>query len=621
MAICNLFNKFHKNDGSFIMFSQYAEDLNKSATQGQVYRVVPSKYIALNIDYSKITVPEGEDANEYIPRLFQNYYENACAFLRTQSEYDWTPDDAKDLFWEFLSDKGFIELDDYENGSAIIIKEGMFVGDINIQSFNQHDGMGYGEIYCYIGEDDVHSTVSFDMTPNTKKSILYNKDYVMGYDDSDYKEDTLMCKLNVDADTNYGSKYIYNIESTINLSDESDKELSFNTIIILYDTYTNQEDGSLVNLNSDMPLGIYFSGIIGDDKQMTNIISKFIKNGDIYGSGTSYGLKICTRFTVIPREKVDNIKPINITADIDSYYSAYSMVLGQMSEVLEKVNKMTEGNIAGLNQFKQFCSGFKTNMTNVPYIKNVNDKNYWFVNGKNMGVAATDDADIDVDTELNIFSENPVQNKVITNEINDINTDLGTAMTDIEKLNDKVFPLTLNASGGGLYKKGTYEDITITWSLTRGEEKVVPDSATINDSPISFNEPTVFESVSDTTSYVLKVTKSDKVLSKTLTATFIASRYYGFSNKSDANNFSDFNDLIEQPLSTSPAGTYTLVNDNAENYLWLCVPNGMTINKVTSSGFDVPMESPTSISISTDTYNCYRSSSKINPTTMEIVIK
>lgn len=59
------------------------------------------------------------------------------------------------------------------------------------------------------------------------------------------------------------------------------------------------------------------------------------------------------------------------------------------------------------------------------------------------------------------------------------------------------------------------------------------------------------------------------------------------------------------------AGTYTLRNGTDGSYLWVCVPEGMTLSKVTSSGFTVPMEAAEEGSTALGGYKCHRSSNAI----------
>ena len=66
--------------------------------------------------------------------------------------------------------------------------------------------------------------------------------------------------------------------------------------------------------------------------------------------------------------------------------------------------------------------------------------------------------------------------------------------------------------------------------------------------------------------------------------------------------------------------TYTLNNSTDGNYMWLCVPDTMTINRVTLNGFDVPMEAAQSASTSLGAYKCYRSSNALVAKSYTIVI-
>lgn len=57
----------------------------------------------------------------------------------------------------------------------------------------------------------------------------------------------------------------------------------------------------------------------------------------------------------------------------------------------------------------------------------------------------------------------------------------------------------------------------------------------------------------------------------------------------------------------SPAGQYTATNNVTGNYMWFCVASQQSINKVTSGGFDVPLEA----AVTVGKYKCYRSSNAV----------
>ena len=86
MAICNLFNRLDKNSGNFMLFSQYVEDITHNYAEGENWKVIPSRFVALDINYNAINkslvMPNGENLNEGIPKYIQNCFENACAYGR-----------------------------------------------------------------------------------------------------------------------------------------------------------------------------------------------------------------------------------------------------------------------------------------------------------------------------------------------------------------------------------------------------------------------------------------------------------------------------------------------------------------------------------------------------------
>lgn len=57
----------------------------------------------------------------------------------------------------------------------------------------------------------------------------------------------------------------------------------------------------------------------------------------------------------------------------------------------------------------------------------------------------------------------------------------------------------------------------------------------------------------------------------------------------------------------NPAGQYTAKNNVTGYYMWFCVASQQNINKVTSGGFDVPLEA----AVTVGKYKCYRSSNAV----------
>ena len=81
---------------------------------------------------------------------------------------------------------------------------------------------------------------------------------------------------------------------------------------------------------------------------------------------------------------------------------------------------------------------------------------------------------------------------------------------------------------------------------------------------------------------------------------------YGF-HYSDKMNAGFIAALAGSKETKNPAGQYTATNNVTGNYMWFCVASQQSINKVTSGGFDVPLEA----AVTVGKYKCYRSSNAV----------
>ena len=162
MAKCNLFKKLSESSqGTFFLFSQYAEDLTKNHADGDAYRVVPSRFAALDIDYTNMQdiADFSSDPNKAIPEIWQNEYENTCAFLRDylsdeEDEKHWTPEYASKMLWVTLQKHFNYECDGTKVDTHKIdgINHGIiqYISDADIASSSNIDGNNYSETYIYI---------------------------------------------------------------------------------------------------------------------------------------------------------------------------------------------------------------------------------------------------------------------------------------------------------------------------------------------------------------------------------------------------------------------------------------------------------------------------------------
>lgn len=223
--------------------------------------------------------------------------------------------------------------------------------------------------------------------------------------------------------------------------------------------------------------------------------------------------------------------------------------------------------------------------------------------------------DITIDTELNAESTNPVQNKAIT-----------AAMTELQEY---CFPTSLEASvsPSSVEWKGNSVEVSVHFKVLRNSKPVVADTV-----QIQFNgETKMLENVSEgSEKFVLStfgykygsvtVEKGTTTINnspRSISTNLYLPVYYGFSKATTGNELT-ITSLTKGGSSLN--GTKTLNNDDATKYLWLCVPNTMSINKVTSGGFDVPFLAPVEASTPLGTYKCYRTQDLPGTDPMTIVI-
>jgi len=157
-------------------------------------------------------------------------------------------------------------------------------------------------------------------------------------------------------------------------------------------------------------------------------------------------------------------------------------------------------------------------------------------------------------------------------------------------------------------------------SKTEAIGSTASTATTVSTTPNSSTTQTLTTSGAGTVTYTNSSTIVEGVTKNTTAkVTAVYPMYFG-GNTSSTLDSAKVLALTKQTIKTSPAGSYSVAVTQGQ-YMWLCVPSTMTINKVTSSGFAVPMESAVSVTVSgKGTYKCYRSSSTYVAGTVSIVI-
>lgn len=209
-------------------------------------------------------------------------------------------------------------------------------------------------------------------------------------------------------------------------------------------------------------------------------------------------------------------------------------------------------------------------------------------------------ANLNADAALSTTSENPVQNKVVTEKIN--------------ALWEKQFPISVTAKAeGNTYEfDGNEHTVTVKWEAINGTASAVSISDGTTSKPAGSGKNgsvTFTKSSQGTTKYTVTAT----IDGKTYTATVSANAYLPqFAGTSTAATVADLNvaglAIKKQNLKAQQITVNAPTGE--DKYVWFCVPSGVTISKVTSAGFGVNLKTvetkKATVGGKEYNYSCYR---------------
>lgn len=182
--------------------------------------------------------------------------------------------------------------------------------------------------------------------------------------------------------------------------------------------------------------------------------------------------------------------------------------------------------------------------------------------------------------------------------------------------------LTSNTS---LFEFGVNTKPVLTIDIKFDGAVIEPDTLSLkkNDSEVLTNKSaksyTDEEGVTDTVTYKLDITYKGISNSTSVVVKAVRAMYMGGNQKAADLTQDDIKALNKQTLKDSIEGDYSFeVVQN--DYAWLCVPKDFSINKMTSSGIDVPLEVPVTVQVDGYEYKCYRTSSALAAGSMDVTI-
>lgn len=209
-------------------------------------------------------------------------------------------------------------------------------------------------------------------------------------------------------------------------------------------------------------------------------------------------------------------------------------------------------------------------------------------------------ANLSADAALSTTSENPVQNKVVTEKIN--------------ALWEKQFPISVTAGA----KDNTYEFdgnehlVTVNWTAINGTASAVSisDGTTSTPAGSGKNGSATFTKRSQgTTTYTVTATIDGKTYKANVSANAYLPQFAGTSTAATAADLNVVGLAIKKQNLKAQQITVNAPTGE-DKYVWFCVPSGVTISKVTSAGFGVNLKTvetkKATIGGKEYSYSCYR---------------
>lgn len=194
---------------------------------------------------------------------------------------------------------------------------------------------------------------------------------------------------------------------------------------------------------------------------------------------------------------------------------------------------------------------------------------------------------------------------------------------NLDKLNDTVYPITLGFSLNP--NVGTMQT-DVRYSIISDGKPLIPDTLLISkqindaapkalsDTPASSgNLSTPIEGAREI--FKFEVGKKGRTSKSTSQTRYLC--YHG-GNQADTMTAEILNTLSK--VSSTGVSFNPKITTNDNDYIWLVVPSYLSINRVTSAGFDVTLAAPQTITNSLGTFKAYRTANPLTVATWNLVI-
>lgn len=240
--------------------------------------------------------------------------------------------------------------------------------------------------------------------------------------------------------------------------------------------------------------------------------------------------------------------------------------------------------------------------------------------------------DLATETEARIEADKQLQSNIDTVTGN-LNKEIADRIENDNSIWEVLYNQFVQVSEFGvsptIIEKGVAATININGRFLFAGEPVTPDTlilkrgdALLSDRPVDNLSGTkdTLNTNDDTTTYSLSITAHGVTRNTSAIVSAYYPCYFGHTTKTIIVG-TDVLSFSKQSIKSSPNGTYSMSDISQGEYVWLCIPSNFNINRVTSSGFSVPMEAAISVPVEgKGNYKCYRTSSSLVAGTFNFVI-
>lgn len=240
--------------------------------------------------------------------------------------------------------------------------------------------------------------------------------------------------------------------------------------------------------------------------------------------------------------------------------------------------------------------------------------------------------DLATETEARIEADKQLQSNIDTVTGN-LNKEIADRIENDNSIWEVLYNQFVQISEFGvsptIVEKGVATTININGRFLFAGEPVTPDTlilkrgdALLSDRPVDNLSGTkdTLNTNDNTTTYSLSITAHGVTRNTSAIVSAYYPCYFGHTTKTIIVG-TDVLSFSKQSIKSSPNGTYSMSDISQGEYVWLCIPSNFNINRVTSSGFSVPMEAAISVPVEgKGNYKCYRTSSSLVAGTFNFVI-